>query len=87
METKVAEKVANTYCCEKCDYNTSRKSSYLKHISTDKHRNVEIVNKSKQKVAESCKTEEGCPYCGKLYSSYKSRVGIWKHKKKMRNKT
>ena len=28
----------NAYHCEKCDYSTSRKSSYQKHLATQKHK-------------------------------------------------
>jgi hypothetical protein len=78
MLTKSCEKVAMIYTCKYCDYNTSRKSSYDKHILTDKHLKNEGVNKSKQKVSESCKNNMNCKFCKK---DYKSRVGLWKHKK------
>lgn len=36
-ETKSSKKVAQTFVCEVCDYNTSKKSSFDKHLATDKH--------------------------------------------------
>jgi hypothetical protein len=36
-ETKSCEKVAYKFSCENCDYYTSKKSSYDKHLLTDKH--------------------------------------------------
>jgi hypothetical protein len=79
MLTKSCEKVAPFYFCEFCDYSTSRKSSFNKHILTDKHLKTQGVNESKQKVAKSCKIETNCEFCNK---EFKSRVGLWKHKKK-----
>ena len=73
MFTESCYKVAEKYNCEYCDYYTSKKSSIDKHFSSRKHAvNTDsiIVN---QKVAELT-----CSKCNKLY---KSRVGLWKHKK------
>ena len=80
MLTKSCEKVAIKYHCINCDYYTSRKSSYSKHLLTDKHIVSHVVNESKQKVAKSCNADciWICYYCNK---QYKSRVGLWKHKK------
>ena len=37
MDYKKLLKVALKYHCEKCDYSTSKKSSWLKHLQTKKH--------------------------------------------------
>jgi hypothetical protein len=81
MLTESCEKVANKFCCEICDYNTSRKSSYDKHLLTAKHSELTNVNKKLQKSCEkvaNCQNFE-CETCNK---EYKSRVGLWKHKSK-----
>ena len=73
-------KVAPTFCCEYCDYNTSKKSSYDKHLSTDKHKNNE--NGSKMVVNDSEKSQKVANYeceCGKIY---KYDSGYYRHKKK-----
>ena len=75
MLTESCKKVAPKYCCDICDYSTIRKSSYTKHILTAKHNKLTNVNRKLQK---SC-TELKCHVCNKLY---KSRVGLWNHKKK-----
>ena len=62
------------YVCETCEYSTSKKSSYDKHLSTAKHINFSVSNI----VAKSC-SEHKCVNCDKIY---KSRVGLWTHKKK-----
>jgi len=37
METEKLLKVAQNFICEKCDYTTSKLSSYKKHLTTAKH--------------------------------------------------
>jgi hypothetical protein len=79
MLTESCKKVAQNFECSFCDYNTSRKSSYDKHILTAKHQSQCPVNtlltKSCKKVASQKFT---CQNCNK---DYISRVGLWKHKK------
>jgi len=80
MLTKVAKKVACFFHCEKCDYNTSRKSSYVKHLSTVKHSVNTSLTKSCEKLLNVTKNETFiCPSC---YKIYKSRVGLYLHKQK-----
>ena len=80
MLTESCEKVAHKFYCENCNYKTSRKSSYDKHILTAKHLQLTNVNneltESCEKVAES--NSYRCDICDK---KYKSRVGLWKHSK------
>ena len=79
MLTECCGKVANIWCCLICDYTTSRKSSYDKHILTSKHKNNDIVNTSLTKSCE--KDEKSCEFvCQQCTKQYKSRVGLWKHK-------
>jgi hypothetical protein len=74
MATKSIEKYQVFFTCNKCDYTTSYKSNYKKHISTPKHIIATNSIISQQKVSESiCKT------CGK---NYLNRTGLWRHKKK-----
>ena len=76
MLTKSSEKVAPIFECLICDYFTSRKSSYDKHLTTSKHNLLTNVNTN---ATKSCKNEFNCLKCNK---KYKSRVGLWKHKNK-----
>jgi hypothetical protein len=78
METKSCSIVAKKYMCENCDYATCKKSSYDKHLSTQKHTINATCNKSNIEVAKSC-SQHICEKCNKLYNS---RVGLWHHKKK-----
>jgi hypothetical protein len=78
METKSCSIVAKKYMCSYCDYTTCKKSSYDKHLSTQKHTINATCNPSNQEVAKSC-SQHICEKCNKLYNS---RVGLWHHKKK-----
>ncbi len=67
------QKVAQIFECNACDYRTSRKHNYNKHLSTHKHK---ILTKSLQK--EQVSNEFVC-ICGK---SYKHRQSLHYHKKR-----
>ena len=83
---KVAKsrKKSQKFYCEHCDYTTSRKNDFDKHLSSKKHLKKAFPNVSKTfpKVAESRKSVKKiyvCEYCNNEYSN---RSGLWKHKKK-----
>ena len=59
------------FICDKCSYTTSRKSQYDRHLLTQKH--------IKLTMTEPIKCEFNCDKCNK---TYKTRVGLWNHKKK-----
>jgi hypothetical protein len=67
-------KSSKKFICEKCDYNTSRKSQYDRHVLTPKHQNVTNVTNN---VTKKVPILHECD-CGK---NYNSRVGLWRHKK------
>ena len=66
------KKYAPKFYCKKCDYKCSRKFLWKQHISTAKHQMETNGN-----ILET-KNMLFCP-CGK---SYKTRSGLFKHKKK-----
>ena len=85
-------KNAENFRCECCDFYTSKKSNYLKHISTRKHKRLtqwlEKKPENKQKNTEikshDNTSEEQTP---KLYScgcgkAYKHRQSLYTHRKK-----
>jgi hypothetical protein len=92
MLNEKLQKVAKTFCCEKCEYITIRKSSFSKHLLTLKHESLTSVNKNKvAKVAKVAKTPKMANtsnsnvsqhVCAKCSKTYKSRVGLWYHLKK-----
>lgn len=72
MLKKSPEKVALKYSCELCNYNTSKKCDYNKHLLTAKH-------KSLTNVCPIAQSQFECDNCNKKYGS---RVGLWYHTKK-----
>lgn len=72
MKTKKNEK---KYECKICDYSTSKKTDYSRHLSTRKHKNRTELNvltkKNEKNIFE-------CEYCNK---KYKVRNSLWYHKK------
>jgi hypothetical protein len=70
-------KSSSKYICECCDYNTSRKSQYDRHLNTDKHQMKQTSTICQQISTEKSSPLFECP-CGKIY---KERTGLWKHKK------
>jgi len=73
--TQNVPKVPHNFNCEKCDYNTSRKSQYDRHVLTAKHIQLTQVNDFVNIIS----SDFICNYCKKIY---KSRVGLWEHKQK-----
>ena len=71
-------KSCSDFFCKNCDYSTSKKSSYDKHITTSKHKKSMIVNK---KLLKSCSNF----FCEKCNKTYKDNSGLWRHKKKCTN--
>ena len=67
-------KICSKFYCEKCDYATSKKSSYSDHLLSAKHRKSTIVN---EKSAKFC-SKFYCDICNK---TYKDNSGLWRHKK------
>jgi len=65
--TEVTKSKSKNYVCEPCDYSTSQKANYEKHLSTGKHRKVTMVT--------TC--NHVCP-CGK---SFTCRQHLHRHKK------
>jgi len=67
METK---KLHQRFECKQCDYVTSRKSSYDRHLLTKKHKNNQLEIKPII-----------CHNCNKCGKEYKTQSGAWKHRK------
>jgi hypothetical protein len=78
------QKKYTSYCCEKCQYITHRKSSYDKHILTSKHKKVAIGINIATLEMKGCKKLQNtqlysCEFCQK---EFLNRSGLWKHNKK-----
>ena len=68
-------KSSKIFRCEICDYNTSRKSQYDRHLMTSKH---QLSTISTHFSTEKVPNLQICG-CGKKYND---RSGLWYHKKK-----
>lgn len=68
MANKKSGKIEGNFQCEKCDYVCRYYSDYTKHLSTDKHKRLTLVNK-----------KYSCELCGKCY---KHASSLSKHRKK-----
>ena len=68
------------FFCENCQTNSSNKKDYEKHLLTAKHKKLTSVNTLLTEFLH--KKMFTCDICKK---EYKSRVGLWKHKKKCIN--
>ena len=82
-KSKKSQKEPKFYClC--CDFNTSKKGNWERHLATQKHKKkmLPIVTKTLPKKSKS-RTKVAkifvCEHCNK---EYKSRKGLWGHKKK-----
>ena len=80
MNDKKIPKIPKKYNCELCDYNTSNKKDYEKHLSTLKHQKRQNDDKIEENDdKKSPKIPTLICECGKLY---KYRQGLSTHKKK-----
>jgi hypothetical protein len=75
-ETKKVPKSSEIYKCNSCDYVTSRKSQYERHLTTDKHKNGTFETNETKKVPKSS-IKLQC-YCNLHFNS---RTTLWRHKK------
>lgn len=79
MTSILGEKKEKFYLCKKCDYHTSDKSKYNRHLLTDKHNTPKYSQKGEKKEINDKRIM--CD-CGK---SYKHHQSLNNHKKKCQN--
>jgi len=83
-DSNLVPKSSEKFICNKCDYYTCRKSQYVRHLSTDKHKkqanDSKMVVNDSDLVPKSSKNYE-CE-CGKIY---KYDTGYYRHKKFCQN--
>ena len=72
--------------CEKCNYLTSKKSSFVNHNASAKHNNPVFGNDldilGNPIMPKVCSLIYPCSFC---YKEFKNRSGLWKHKQKCNN--
>ena len=66
------------FCCNKCDFNTSNKKDFNRHLLTEKHK----INENQCFSMENTPKNPYICSCGK---KYKDNSGLWRHKKKCIN--
>ena len=87
METlgnQIMPKLCPNYACIICDYTTSKKSSFDKHVLSAKHQkrtkgNV-LESFGNQIMPKLCSAKYTCEKCNK---EFKNRSGLWKHRTKV----
>jgi len=72
MSPKKSQKTPSKFACELCDYTTSNKKDYAKHLLTGKHKTRTELNKEEIKKYK-------CKNCNKSYSA---RNSLWYHENK-----
>jgi hypothetical protein len=75
MDDILSSKKFQNFFCEKCDYTTSRKSQYDRHLLTAKHQKETMSPFSDDNVGQH---HNFICNCGK---EYKHRQGLWRHEK------
>jgi hypothetical protein len=73
METNKMAENGVKYICNKCNFKTKYNSNYLQHLTTAKHKMETVRNHKMEKNGDAVVC-----VCGKIY---KTRSGLWKHKK------
>ena len=74
MKQKKCQKMPVNFSCEICDFNCSKKSNYIKHILTAKHKMKQNETQKDPKNAAG-----KCEICN---ADFFSRTTLWRHKKK-----
>jgi len=77
-----SQKIAKKFCCCPCDYSSSNKADYTKHLSTQKHFWQSEAMNYDVNVAKNRKKSQDEYSCEKCYKQYKDYSGLWRHKKK-----
>ena len=74
-------KICSNFFCKKCDYRTSKKSSYDIHILSLKHqksiKETEMETLGNENMPKLCSSKFSCE---KWLKEFKNRSGLWKHK-------
>ena len=81
MATEKTQKNAKKNICEKCDFRTSNKYDYERHLLTLKHKNNILTTEEKNNLVKPKKTYE-CQICYKIFND---RTGLWRHNKTCSN--
>ena len=79
MATEIGQNGQPKYCCVSCNYTTSHKGHYDRHLLTSKHLNSNKSTDNGQISDKKGQHDYKCSCCNKIYSD---RSGLWRHQKK-----
>jgi hypothetical protein len=79
MTTICPQKNPNFFTCEICDYSTSNKKDFNRHLETVKHFSNNSSTKINGFIPKNVLRPFQCLNCEK---NYKDRTGLWRHNKK-----
>jgi hypothetical protein len=79
--TKKTQKNAKKYGCSFCDYYTSNKTDYTRHLSTDKHKKAGNSNESYQN-SNDFPQKNARPFSCECGKKYKYKPNLYLHHKK-----
>jgi hypothetical protein len=79
MATQKSQKLSPKFSCKTCDYNTSIKCEYKKHLLSAKHNSATIGNGLQPKVSEKFACEI-CDYNTSIKCDYKKHLLTLKHR-------
>ena len=82
MDTQILPQKPQNYFCVFCDFITSNKKDYVRHLSTQKHKKRENDTNDIQKNPKKPQTTFECVNCNKIY---KYSSGLYRHKKRCMN--
>ena len=81
-----SQKNRTIYECKLCDYNTSNKYDYEKHLQTSKHKTMSLsMAASDVSIQNSEKSQQKIFTCYICNKNYKDNSGLWRHKKICKN--
>jgi len=83
--TKTKPQKMPKFYCKFCDFRSSKKSNFMKHLDTPKHqRNIVIPPCNKKKPENETFKQPQQPRCMKCGEIFGSKTTLWRHKKKCR---
>ena len=79
MDTQILPQKPQIFTCKNCEFISSNKKDYVRHLSTQKHKNRENDTNKIQKNPKKPQMQYECVNCNKIY---KYSSGLYRHKKK-----
>ena len=80
LDDEKVPKGSKKFCCESCDYNTSRLSQYERHMSTSKHLNTTFRLQNATCLVPKVPNIEKVYICSNCNKEYKHHSSLSKHK-------